>query len=331
MLAGIDNQPLPTTVEQLLGAELVARLDRLDLLSRKMLAGTLPGERRSKRRGRSVEFDDFRDYVAGDDLRHIDWNIYARLDRLFIKLFREEEDLALNIVIDVSPSMDVGQPGKLLYAHQLAFALSYIGLVNQNRVSIATFAPATSRRPLLKQLAPLRGRVSVHRVGGFLIESLKQARDSGPGGGSDPQDVFTSAMRMVATTSARRGVCLVLSDFLMPGSFEQGLMYLGAAAMAGTADAYCVQVLSPQELDPSKARESGLYGDLRLTDAETSGGVEVTVTPDSITAYRVRFNAYRESLTRACAKRGIAHLVVPTDTAIDELILKTLRRGGLLR
>lgn len=337
MLSSVSKQPLPTTPEQLLSPALFAKLDKLDLLSRKMLAGTLPGERRSKRRGRSVEFDDFRDYVPGDDLRHIDWNIYARLERLFIKLFREEEDLALNIIIDVSASMDVGEPNKLFFAHQLAFALAYIGLVNQNRVSIATFASASNTRPLVKHMAPLRGRPSVHRAGLFLIDSLKDSHRAVHGAGdasargTQPQEVFAAAMRTLTSTSARRGVSLILSDFLMPGSFEPGLMYLGAVTLGGTADTYCLQVLSPQELDPTKARDGGLFGDVRLLDSETSAAVETTITPDSIEAYKVRLSEYRARLTSQANARGIGHFVIPTDTAIDTLILNTLRRGGLFR
>src|SRR5688572_24534976 len=118
----------------------MAKLDRLDLTSRKLLAGKMKGERRSKRRGQSVEFADYRNYVIGDDLRFIDWNIYARLERLFLKLFLEEEDLSLYILIDVSKSCDFGTPNKAFYIKQVAAALAYIGLVNYNRVHLLAVA-----------------------------------------------------------------------------------------------------------------------------------------------------------------------------------------------
>lgn len=331
MLVGAQSTPKPATVEQLLGPELCARLDRLDVLSRKILSGKLPGERRSKRRGRSVEFDDFRDYVPGDDLRHIDWNIYARLDRLFIKLFREEEDLALHIAVDGTPSMDVGKPNKLTYAHQLAMALAYVGLVNQNRVSVGVFGPATPQRPMYRGLAPLRGRTGLQRVGAFLLESLKNTGDRGAGATTDASEVLAHAMRTISRGAAGRGVQIVISDFLAPGGCEAGLTYLGAAAMSGAMDAYCVQVLSPAELDPTKEQSSGLFGDLRLTDVESARAAEVTVTPETIARYRANFGAYQDRLREACVSRGIAHFVVPTDTPIDQLLLGTLRRGGLLR
>jgi len=341
MIVGLATQALPTTVEELLSPSLMAALDRLDASSRKLLMGVLPGERRSKRRGRSVEFDDFRDYSAGDDLRHIDWNIYARLDRLFIKLFREEEDLALNIAVDCSASMNAGDPGKLLYAHRLAFALSYVGLVNHNRVSIATFAPRAGQESPLSQLAPLRGRTSVRRIGLHLLKSLQESSRSlrAPASGAGvPAAAFARAMQLFSSTSARKGVCIVLSDFLSPSlvtpsTHEPGLDYLGAGTRGGATDTYCLQILAPQELDPRAAETQhagSLRGDLRLTDVETGAGVEVTITPDAVESFRARFATSRELLREACSQRGIAYVCVNTSTPIEDLLLNTLRRGGLL-
>src|SRR5215469_10026059 len=119
---------MPTETAKLLDSSFMSRLDQLDIMSRKILAGKMKGERRSKRRGQSVEFADFRNYVIGDDLRFIDWNIYARLDRLFLKLFMEEEDLSLYVLCDVSKSCDFGNPNKAFYIKQVAASLGYIGL-----------------------------------------------------------------------------------------------------------------------------------------------------------------------------------------------------------
>lgn len=337
MIIGLDPQPLPDSLDAFLSPAFMATLDRLDASSRKLLMGVLPGERRSKRRGRSVEFDDFRDYTPGDDLRHIDWNIYARLDRLFIKLFREEEDLALNILIDCSASMNAGDPGKLLYAHRLAFALAYIGLVNHNRVGVATLAQRVGTPPI-SHLTPLRGRTNVRRIGLHLLESLALASKGFAAPSNSPENSFARAMQLFASTTARRGICVVLSDFLFPtladGSFDGGgLDYLAAGTRSGATDTYCLQVLSPQELDPAKAatqHAGSLRGDLRLTDVETSAAVEVTITPDAIAGFRSRFSAARANLQAQCSSRGIAYVCVATDTPLEELLLNTLRRGGLL-
>ena len=141
----------------------MTRLDQLDVMSRKLLAGKMKGERRSKRRGQSVEFADFRNYVVGDDLRFIDWNIYGRLDRLFLKLFLEEEDLSLYVLVDVSKSCDYGEPNKALYLKKVAAALGYIGLVNYNRVSIVAMAEG-----VVAESGALRGRKRVPAMLDFI-------------------------------------------------------------------------------------------------------------------------------------------------------------------
>src|SRR5215213_8276935 len=134
------TKPPASKNEPLLTSEFMARLDQLDVMSRKLLAGKMKGERRSKRRGQSVEFADYRNYTIGDDLRFIDWNIYARLDKLFLKLFLEEEDLSLYVLLDVSKSCDFGEPQKARYMKQVAAALGYIGLVNYNRVNVVAMS-----------------------------------------------------------------------------------------------------------------------------------------------------------------------------------------------
>ena len=125
----------PKSIEDLLDARLIAQIERLDVTSRRSFSGKLLGERRSKKRGQSIEFADHRPYVSGDDLRRIDWNIYGRLDKLFMKIFLEEEDLGLHVVIDSSASADTGEPNKFIYMQRAAAALGYIGLVNLNRVA----------------------------------------------------------------------------------------------------------------------------------------------------------------------------------------------------
>src|ERR1041384_8590970 len=122
---------------QILSPQLLAQREGLELVSRKIFRGRMKGERRSKRKGQSVEFADFRNYVPGDDVRFIDWNLYARLDRLFLKLFLEEEDLHFYALVDASASCDFGEPNKAMYMKKVAAALGYIGLVNYNRVSIS--------------------------------------------------------------------------------------------------------------------------------------------------------------------------------------------------
>src|SRR6201995_105747 len=155
----------------LLDPQLLARLEQLELVSRKIFLGRMKGERRSKRKGQSVEFADYRNYVVGDDLRFLDWNLYARLDKLFLRLFMEEEDLHFYVLIDNSLSMDFGSPTKLHYAKQIAAALGFIGLVNLHRVVIEAFNERlTPSRPAA------RGRRSLWR----LLDFLQKLEPAGP-------------------------------------------------------------------------------------------------------------------------------------------------------
>jgi uncharacterized protein (DUF58 family) len=316
--------PRPRTLEELAGPDLLGRLDRLDIMSRRIFAGKLPGERRSKKRGQSVEFDDYRPYVAGDDLRHIDWNVFARLDRLFIKLFREEEDLALHLVIDGSASMDAGEPSKMAFALRLAMALGYIGLVNQNRLVVTGFG--VPGRPGLTRMTPMRGRPAVRRLAHFLTHEMAPARQ---GAGAPGEVSIVEALRSVALARTGKGVMVVLSDLLTPEDLAPGLNYLASGA-GGGFDTYLLRILAPGERDPSLEAGRGLVGDVRLTDVETGRGAEITVSPAALREYRQRFARHEENLRRAATARRMTYVPLTSDQPLGDLLMDYLRRRGLL-
>ncbi|MEM9165420.1 MAG: DUF58 domain-containing protein [Planctomycetota bacterium] len=317
-----STEPVPTDRESLLSPELAGRLDRLDIKSHKMFPGALPGERRSKRRGTSVEFDDYRTYVPGDDLRHIDWNVYARMDRLFLKLFREEEDLAVTIVVDASPSMHAGMPSKLIYAHRLAMALAHVGLVGNNRVGMASFGTGLG----YASLAPGRGRRRLQAASAFLLESLERAvsLDAKAPSGS----VLTAALRRAARERTGKGVFVLISDCLAREGYQEGIGLLANTAHGGF-DTTVLQLLSPGEIDPA-AEGDRFVGDLRLSDAESGPDAEITVTAELLERYRRRVQGYIDGLRDFCRSRRITHTLVSTDTPLEELLLGTLRRQGML-
>src|SRR5918997_2674850 len=294
----------PPKKGQLLSSEFMARLDQLDLMSRKLLAGKMKGERRSKRRGQSVEFADYRNYVVGDDLRFIDWNVYARLEKLFLKLFLEEEDLALYVLLDVSKSCDYGDPNKAEYLKRVAAALGYIGLVNYNRVTIAAVADG-----VVADTGAMRGRRKVSQMIDF-IGKLK------PQGSSN----FTEAAKRFALAHRQKGVCVVLSDFFIKDGFENGLRYVAG----GRYDLFAVQALSPQEIDPD------LQGDLKLRDVEDDDMAEVSITQPLIKQYKANLNAYCLSLKDYVTRRGGTYLFTSTAVPFDTLVLNYLRERGLL-
>lgn len=295
---------MPATEEQLLPQELLSKLDAIDLVSRKILAGKMRGERRSKRRGQSVEFADFRNYATGDDLRLIDWNLYARLDRFFLKLFLEEEDLSVYVVVDQTGSMDYGDPNKALYARRVAAALAYIGLVHHNRVNVFSINGNG-----IAESGPMRGRTRVPRMLEFLNKSKPEGR----------ADLATSLKRF--TQSARlRGILVVISDFLDKNGFDNTLKYIAS----GRYDLFTIQTLSPQEIDPN------LQGDLRLKDVEDFSQAEVSINAPLLKQYKQTLNAYCLGLKDYVTKRGGNYLFSSTAVPFDTLVLAYLRRRGLL-
>lgn len=290
---------------ELLDREFIARLDGLDIVSRKIFQGKMQGERRSKRRGQGVEFADHRPYAVGDDLRFIDWNTYARLDQLFLRLFLEDQDLTVHVMFDASSSMAEGTPSKEQAIRKIAAALGYIGLVNNSRVTISAFADG-----LVGQAANLRGRQQVRRLADFLI-------DSPTAGGSN----FGEACRQLQAGRVGSGVMIVLSDFLFKVGYEQGL-----ARLAGPRyDLYAVQVLSPQELAPE------LSGDLKLVDVEDGDAADVTVNAALLRHYKKNLAAWCGGLEQYCTKHGATYVRTDSAQPVEQLVLSLLRHKGLLR
>lgn len=328
MIVSARTTPIQT-LSDLLPPELCDQLDRLDIHSRRVLRGRLPGERLSRRRGRSVEFDDHRPYRPGDDLRHADWNIYARLDRLFIKLFREEEDLALHLLVDVSASMDAAsgdRPTKRVVALRLAAALGYVALVNQNRLSVRVIGAGRGGEAP-GPLPGLRGRRAVERLGRFLVQAARMPM-AAPGDAIALED----DARRLAAQRLDRGVCVVLSDFLGDEDPGPGLRLLaGAGGRGGPMDGLCAQILDPAEIDPRAARESGLVGDLELIDAETGRKRSVTVGDAIIRRYEAAFERRQARLLSAARSAAFRHVLLTTDQPIAPFLSQTLRRFGVVR
>jgi uncharacterized protein (DUF58 family) len=289
----------------LLDAKFLARLDGLDVMSRKIVQGKVQGERRSKRRGEGVEFADHRPYVAGDDLRFVDWNIYARLDQFFVKLFLEEQDLSVHILADASASVSAGEPAKDLAIRKLAAALGYVSVVNNNRLTISRFADG-----LTGQLANMRGRSYLPQMADFLLGAVSE----GP-------SRFDRACRQAADSRTGKGIMIVLSDFLFKEGYQSGLRRL----ISRQYDLYAIQVLSPQELNPD------FSGDLKLVDLEDGDTAEVTVSAALLKFYKRTLGAYCNELKEFCAGRGAQYMLASSGDSAEAMVLHALRRNGLLR
>lgn len=289
----------------LLSPELLAQLERLELVTRKVFRGRMKGERRSRRKGQSVEFADFRGYVPGDDLRLLDWNMYARLDKLIIKLFMEEEDLHFYTLIDSSLSMDFGTPTKLQFAKQLAAALAFVGLIRADRVRIETLdQKAHERGPVW------RGRANVWRM-------LRQVETITAG----PQTPLAVGVKNFCQRNPGRGIVVFISDLMDKSGYETALKYF----VGHQVDCYLIHVLSQEELEPD------VKGDLRLVDCEDQDEAEVTISAPLLSRYRQTLAAFVAGAQEFCARRGIHYLLVNNQTPLEQVLATHLRRRGLVR
>jgi uncharacterized protein (DUF58 family) len=292
----------------LLNPELLRRLEQLQLLARRRARSNLRGERRSRARGLSVEFADHRAYVPGDDLRYLDWNLFGRLDRLFLKLYEEERELPVRVFLDASESMTFGDPVKFDFARRVAAAVGYVALCGFDRVSVLPFPEHAEDLAARRGLRTVRGRRSALAF----FQHLEALTAGGPGD-------FNAALRRGALEARQVGVAVVLSDFLDPAGYEVGLNALVGRGF----QVHAVQILAPEELTPTA------YGDLRLVDAETGAQQEVTFARYRLAAYQQTVRNYVQRLREFCAGRGVHYVLASSADSLDELLLKQLRAAAL--
>lgn len=286
------------------------KFDQLMLVATRVRAGAIKGERRSIKRGTSIEFADYRNYAPGDDLRRLDWNVYARLDRPYIKLLEDEEDLAVHVILDASASMNWGDEtspdhNKLLFGKRLFTGLGYISLSSNDRLMMSAFSNGG-----IEQFGPVRGR-------GQSVALLKYAHQIQTGGTTD----LNIALKDYAKRAGRPGLCFIISDMFSPSGYMDGLNLL----LGKGFEIVLLHVLSPDEVTPP------LSGDLRLVDVETGGVQEVSVDSGMHDLYIRRLEAWREDIRAECTKRGVHYLPLVTDMVWEKVILYELRRIGLVK
>ncbi|MGE0787486.1 MAG: DUF58 domain-containing protein [Sandaracinaceae bacterium] len=295
----------PKEEGELFDEEFQRRLEVLAIVSRKLVRGRTRAERRSKTTGAGVEFADHRPYTPGDDFRYLDWNLYARTGRLLLRLYEEEEDLSVYILVDTSRSMGAGSSiTKLAYAKKLAAALGYVALASLDRVCVVEFNDGVGGR-----LAPTRGKNRIFKV----FEFLRPLRAGG-------KTITADAMKTFVAQNKRRGVAILISDLYDPAGFEGGINTLRFHKF----EPYVIQVFDPDEARPP------LHGDVRLVDNETGEARDVTVTPRILARYEAAHRAYQKRIEDFCAQKQVPYYAVETSTPFDQAVLDLFRRGGLL-
>ncbi len=289
--------------QTLLEGGFLERLERLSLVTRRRVSGQGKGDRRSIRKGTSIEFVDYRHYTPGDDPRSVDWNIYRRSGNLYVKQFEEEEIVTAHILVDVSRSMEWGSPSKLQFASRLAAALGYIVLAGSSRLVVTTLSGATAT-----SYGPAWGRPSV----GALIEFLQRER---PHGETDLDAALDSYARR-----ASAGQALIISDLLTP-KFEQGIRRL----LDRRFEVTILHVLAPEEVHPP------MSGDLTLIDRESGHEVPITLNQEALDKYEERFRTWSRALESFCARHDVVYQRMQTSERLEVVLFDHLRRRGVLR
>jgi uncharacterized protein (DUF58 family) len=285
------------------------KLETLAVVTRRafLSLGQVRAERRSRRVRAGIEFADHRDYAAGDDLRYLDWNLYGRMQRLLVRLFEEDEDLSIDVLLDTSASMAVGTPPKIDLAMQVGAALAYVGLANLDRVAITPVGAA-----LGEGLPPARGKAHI-------LPILRFLDDVTPGGRTD----LGSAMRAFVSRHRRhrRGLVILISDFYDPAGYRQALDLL----RYDRYEVVVIQISAPDEARPA------LRGEVTVRDVETGEERELTISPAALEGYMRRHAALVRGLEGFCRERAIPCFAVPSDLAFDAVVLRVFRAGGLIR
>jgi len=285
--------------------EFQRKLEMLAIVSRRVFAGRMRSERRSKKKGSGVEFADYRDYVPGDDFRFVDWNVYQRFGRLLVRLYEEEEDLSIYFIVDCSTSMGFGDGRKFDQARRLCAALAYVGLANLDRVTIVGVSDS-----VVSRMPTTRGKGRIFKV----LEFLEELRATG-------QTDLKDSLKTFVAQHKRRGLAVLISDLYDPAGFEGGINML----RFNKFEPYVLHVVDPKEAQPT------LKGDVRIYDCETGEEREVTVTEQLLERMAAAVRNYQTSIERFCTSRQVPYFAADVNTPFDELILRVFRRGGFLR
>ena len=285
--------------------EFQRKLETLAIVSRRVVAGRMRAERRSKKKGSGVEFADHREYAPGDDFRAVDWNAYGRLDRLLVRLYEEEEDLGIHFIVDASRSMAFGDGRKFSHALRLTAALAYVGLANLDRVGVTAVTDH-----VVGDLPPTRGKARIFKV----FEFLRRLEPSG-------QTSLADAVSTVVRRSPRRGLAVLVSALYDPAGFERGVNVL----RYNRFEPYLLHVVDPADATPA------VRGDVALVDCETGDLREVTVTDGLLARVREAHAAYLAEVARFCTKGQVPCFTADVNVPFEELVLRVFRRGGFLR
>jgi uncharacterized protein (DUF58 family) len=286
----------------LLEEDFLKKLENLRLLQRYRVQGRPGGLHLSARTGISLEFAEYKKYFPGDDFRYVDWNIYGRLDKLFIKVFAREEDVPIYIILDSSRSMGLGKPSKLEYAKKLAGALSYLGLKDLNRVGIFPFSTK-----LNQGVFPKGGMSQLFKIFSFL-EGIKPQGET----------ALSAALDHLAQRRLEAGLAVLISDLFSTDGYQgiSHLLYKGFEVVI-------LQILAEEDLQPK------IEGETELVDVEDEKRLHVG--PDAKQLYLKALNGYIEEIKSFCLHRHIKHFLISTAVTLEVAVFEILRKGAFIK
>jgi uncharacterized protein (DUF58 family) len=275
----------------------------MSLLVKRRAAGFASGEQRSSSLGGGIEFADYREYIPGDDLRQIDWPVFLRMRKLLTRLCAEEKELTLVVLLDLSRSMDSGEPSKLITGKRVACVLAGLALQNGNRAGICAIG-----KGLMEPLRPERNRLSLSALA-HVVSRL------------EPQEAFTpaAAMRQFAARYGRKCVAVLISDLL----YDEWPQTLSGLAATG-CEAYVAQILSPDEIDPTQR------GEITLVDSETDEETPLHADLKTLSLYQAEVTAFLSATRSAAGRLGLGHSLLVSDRSLERLFREDLRKGGLV-
>jgi uncharacterized protein (DUF58 family) len=311
--AAVTPPPPKRAEEKLFDEELLGRLRRLVMLSRRSIAEGLAGEHRSKRRGSSPEFADFKSYSQGDDYRRIDWNIYSRLDELFVRLSEVTTELTVHVMLDSSNSMDwrsyPNLPTKFSYARRVAGSLCYVSLWHFDRVVIVPFG-----KELAKPFGPSQGRSHVVPMLNFLTRMIPLGQT----------DLVQSIDRYLHSRK-RPGILILISDLLSgePEQLREQLRSLRAKSW----QTIVLHIVDPVELAPDLAASNQ---PTELLEVESGDRLRLTPTPQVIGRYQTAIGTWLEQIESACLEEKADYLRLQTDWPFETVVLRLLHKQGVV-
>ena len=296
----------------MLTPQFLKQLDPFYIRTRHSFRGKFRGERRSLNRGTGMEFADYRVYELGDDLRYIDWNIYARLGRLFIKLHHTDADIPLTLLLDSSRSMEFGTPTKLTCAKQIAAALGYIALAHADSVAVYTCAEHLS-----VTLSPIAGKSQFLRLTNAITAIVAHGRTR-----------LAACLNQLPMYQRHPGMVVILSDFLDPSNYTTRFKSLIGRGFSLTA----IHLVSPEEIDPQTHLENATIGnDWLVEDVETGETKAIAINAETLTQYQAQQQAFSDDLQRFCIDHSIGYVQLKSNTPIESFILQDLPRTGLIQ